>query len=387
MVLGIAGLLGLSGCGSDSSTQTVSTASEGIRLKRVSPDSLSVPVGITSVTLAWKHDTLSGPQVATVNDSLVVPSSAISSTSLSLEVKLSEGVNRFVLKLTDGTGIWYDSVTVVRGALPTAPVVTLLSARRDTLHAWEDSVATIRWRLQGTLDTALLVGQVKISAKDSLVFRVALRPGSDTLVLRGADVYGRTVSDTVYVKRGYYRGFADSLANLVVGKWQGDTALPVPLSMRDSLASAYPAYKLSLDSSLDIRYTMVMNGDHSFRSQAALHFKASSGLLPGRVMDDWVDSIYADQGSWSVIGDSVELTRTSCSKALSPYVTVDMATFGNLIDGDSTTHALAVTANRTDVCSPVVSRTRIVLQGKTWPITVSGLLPGQDVAMRFVRVR
>jgi len=382
MVLGIAGLLSLSGCGSDSPTQTVSTASEGIHLKRVSPDSLSVPVGIASVTLAWKHDTLSGPQVATINDSLAVPSSAISRTSLSTDVKLSEGANRFVLKLTDGTGIWYDSVTVVRGALPTAPVVTLLSARRDTVHAWDDSIATIRWKLQGSLDTAFLAGQVKISAKDSLVFRVALRPGSDTLVLRGADVYGRTVSDTVYVKRGYYQGFADSLANLVVGKWQGDTVMVVPQAMRDSIAKAY---SFAVDSALQVRDLMTMNADRTFSSRISLHFRASYAIDSGIVADEWVDSVYLDQGSWRVDGDSLEITRSSCSKALSPYVQV--TSIGNLFDGNAESHGLAATTNRTDVCSPVVSRTRIVLQGQAWPITVSGLLPGQDVAMRFVRVR
>lgn len=382
MVLGIAGLLGLSGCGSDSSTQVPSTVSEGIHLKRVSPDSLSVPVGVTSVTLAWKHDTLSGPQVATVNDSLAVPSSAISRTSLSLDVKLSEGANRFVLKLSEGNGIWFDTVTVVRGALPTAPVVTLLSTRRDTAHAWGDSIATIRWKLQGTLDTAILAGLVKISAKDSLVFRVALRPGSDTLVLRGADVYGRTVSDTVYVKRGYYQGFADSLANLVVGKWQGDTAMTVPQAMRDSIAKAY---NFTVDSTLQVRDVMTMNADQTFSSRILLHFRARYAIDSGIVADEWVDSVYLDQGTWRVDGDSLEITRTSCSKALSPYVQV--TSIGNLFDGNAESHGLAVTTNRTDVCSPVVSRTRIVLQGQAWPITVSGLLPGQDVAMRFVRVR
>jgi len=382
MVLGIAGLLGLSACGSDAPTQTVATASEGIHLKRVSPATLNVPVGVTTTTLAWTHDTLSGPQVATVNDSLVVPSSAISRTSVTLDVKLSEGANRFVLKLTDGTGVWYDTVTVVRGALPAAPVVTLLSPRRDTLHAWEDSVAVIRWALKGTLDTAALAGQVRISATDSLAFRVALRPGPDTLVLRGSDIYGRTVSDTVYVKRGYYQGFADSLANLVVGKWQGDTVMVVPQAMRDSIAKAY---KFTVDSALQVRDVMTMNADRTFSSRVYLHFRASYIPTPAVVADEWVDSVYLDQGTWRVDGDSLEITRTACSKALSPYVQV--ANIGNLFDGDTATHGLSVTTNRTDVCSPVVSRTRIVLQGQAWPITVSGLLPGQDVAMRFVRAR
>lgn len=382
MVLGIAGLLGLSGCGSDSPTQAPVTVSEGIHLKRVSPAELTVPSGVTSTILAWTHDTLSGPQVATVNDSLVVPSSAVSRTSLSLEVRLSEGANRFVLKLSDGTGIWYDTVTVVRGALPTAPVVSLLSPRRDTLHAWEDSVATVRWKLQGTLDTAILAGQVKLAASDSLVFRVVLRPGPDTLVLRGADIYGRRVSDTVYVKRGYYRGFADSLANLVVGKWQGDTTMTVPQAMRDSIAKSY---NFAVDSALEVRDVMTMNADQTFSSRISLHFRASYLPMPSLVIDEWVDSVYLDQGTWRVDGDSLEITRTSCSKALTPYIRlVDQ---GALLDGDTTTHGLGASTNRTDVCSPVVSRTRIVLQGQAWPITVSGLLPGQDVAMRFVRIR
>jgi hypothetical protein len=58
-----------------------------------------------------------------------------------------------------------------------------------------------------------------------------------------------------------------------------------------------------------------------------------------------------------------------------------------LFDEDTTTHGLAVTNSRDNVCAPEISRTRIALEGQAWPITVSGLLPGQDVTMRFVRER
>lgn len=389
VLLGFAALCGLCACGKDAAVSpSQAFQARDIRLELVSPDSLTLPPAADSVTLAWKHDSLSGPQVAVVNDSLPVSSQAIRSTSLSLTVALAEGANRFVLRLSNGEGVWSDTVVIVRGSLPSAPTLTLLTPEYDTAHGWDDSVITVRWKLSGApLDSAGFAGQVQRSVRDSLLFRVALRPGLDTLILGGKDAYGRSVKDTVVVRRGFYSGLADPLANLVVGKWQGDTLMPVPQAMRDSLASSFSAYKLSLDSALDIRYVMTLLPGGGFRSMASLHFSATSGLLPGQVMDDWVDSIYHDEGTWAMVGDSVELRRTSCIKALSPFVAADMNRIGNLIDGDSSTHALSVTSNRTSTCSPEVSRIRVAFQGAAWPVTVSGLIPGQDVAMRFVRAR
>lgn len=389
VLLGFAGLCGLCACGQDAGLSPVQASpSRDIRLKLVSPLDREQPARADSVTLAWTHDSLTGTQVAVVNDSLPVSKQAIRSTSLSVTVPLAEGANRFVLRLSDGSEVWADTVTIVRGALPPAPSVTLLTPRVDTAHAWADSVISVRWKLSGaSLDSVRFGGQLQRSVQDSLAYEVGLRPGPDTLLLSGSDVYGRTVMDTVIVGRGFYTGLADPLANLVVGKWQGDTVMPVPQAMRDSLASSFSAYKLSLDSALDIRYRMTILPEGGFRSVASLHFKATSGLLPGQVMDDWVDSIYHDEGTWAMVGDSVELRRVSCSKALSPYVAADMQKIGHLIDGDPSTHALSVASNRTATCAPEVSRIRVVFEGAAWPVTVSGLLPGQDVAMLFARSR
>lgn len=388
VLLGFAGFCGLCACGQDAGLSPVeSPRSRDIRLELASPQSLEQPSEADSVTLAWTHDSLAG-QVAVVNDSLPVAAQALRPTSLSLTVPLAEGANRFVLRLSQGTSTWSDTVTIVRGALPPAPSAVLLTPKVDTAHAWGDSVITVRWKLSGArLDSVRFAGMLQRSVQDSLVFRVGLRPGPDTLVLAGSDAHGRTVEDTVIVARGFYTGLADPLANLVVGKWQGDTVMAVPQAMRDSLASSFAAYKLSLDSALDIRYQMTLLPDGGFRSVASLHFKATSGLLPGQAMDDWVDSIYHDEGTWTMAGDSVELRRVACSRALSPFVSADMQKIGNLIDGDPSTHALAVASNRSTTCAPEVSRIRAVFQGASWPVTVSGLLPGQDVAMRFVRTR
>lgn len=389
VLLGFVGLCGLCACGQDAVLSSV-PAPQGrdIGLTLVSPMELEQTAEADSVTLAWTHDSLAGTQIAVVNDSVLVASQAIRSTSLSLTVALAEGANRFVLRLSNGEGVWSDTVVIVRGALPPAPVLTLVTPAYDTAHGWDDSVISVRWKLTGApLDSVGFAGQVRRVVRDSLVFQIGLRPGLDTLFLGGKDAYGRSVKDTVVVRRGFYTGLADPLANLVVGKWQGDTLMPVPQAMRDSLASSFAAYKLSLDSALDIRYVMTLLPGGGFRSMASLHFTATSGLLPGQVMDDWVDSIYHDEGTWAMVGDSVELRRTVCNKALSPFVAADMNKIGNLIDGDSTTHALSVTSNRSNTCSPEVSRIRVAFQGAAWPVTVSGLLPGQDVAMRFVRAR
>lgn len=389
VLLGFGALCGLCACGKD----TVLAPSESPRGRDIGLE-LSASVALEqsaqtdSVTLAWTHDTLSGTQVAVVNDSLLVSNQAIRSTSLSLTVALAEGANRFVLRLSNGEGVWSDTVVIVRGALPPAPSVALVTPAYDTAHGWDDSVVTVRWKLSGApLDSVGFAGQVRRAVQDSLVFQVVLRPGLDTLFLGGKDAYGRSVKDTVVVRRGFYTGLADPLANLVVGKWQGDTLMPVPQAMRDSLAASFSAYKLALDSALDIRYVMTLQPGGGFRSMASLHFTATSGLLPDQVMEDWVDSIYHDEGTWAMVGDSVELRRTACNKALSPFVAADMNKIGNLIDGDSTTHALSVAPNRSSTCSPEVSRIRVAFQGAAWPVTVAGLLPGQNVAMRFVRAR
>ncbi|MEN9353044.1 MAG: hypothetical protein RL318_369 [Fibrobacterota bacterium] len=388
MTLLVAGAFGLWGCGQDAATSAEVTASSGLHFKRVSPASLSVPATTDSVLLAWVHDTLVGPQVAVINDTLPVSANSILPASLSAKVGLAVGANRFVLKLTDGTGIWYDTVTVVRGELPTAPSVSLLTPRFDTAHVWEDSSVTVRWKLSGTpLASVTFAGQSRTDVSDSLVFKVVMRPGPDTLLLSGTDAFGRMVKDTVFVKRGYFQGLTDSLANLVVGKWRADTAMAVPQSMRDSLANspAYAGVKITLDSAQAIRYTMAMNANYSFSSIAVLRFKATVDMQTILLADEWVDSIYSESGTWKVIGDSIEIRRSSCSKALSPYVRVVNGMY--LFDEDTTTHGLAVTNSRDNVCAPEISRTRIALEGQAWPITVSGLLPGQDVTMRFVRER
>lgn len=390
VLLGFAALCGLCACGKDAAVSPSDAASvRDIGLKLASPASLVQASQVDSVTLAWTHDTLSGIQVAVVNDSLAVPRQAMRSTSLSLRVALAEGSNRFVLRLSDGSGIWSDTAVIVRGALPPAPAAVLLSPRRDTAHAWDDSVISVRWRLSGApLESASFAGQVRRSAQDSLVFRVVLRPGLDTLVLAGRDAYGRTVQDTVHVRRGFYAGLADPLANLVVGGWQGDTAMPVPQAMRDSLAlsPSYAMYKIGLDSTLDIRYGLVLNPDQTFASRARLHFQATSALTdPALALDEWIDSIYVDRGTWKVVGDSLELTRQACSKARSPYIR--LVNTAALIDQDTSTHGLAASSDRDGVCAPETSRIRIAFLGAAWPMTISGLLPGQEVAMRFVRAR
>lgn len=140
------------------------------------------------------------------------------------QVRLRVGENIVRIRVKDSAGnVARDSLRLHRRPPPDTipPELVRLSPKSDTTFKWEDSVATVAWKVvdERRLDSVWFDSVPAVLSKDTARKVLGLKPGRNVVHLRARDSAGNRASDSlVLVRAGRTTPLDSSLGLLKVGK-------------------------------------------------------------------------------------------------------------------------------------------------------------------------